>query len=104
MLSIPQIKGVLLVMFRSTFPKAFVMILFVAFTVIAQTSSDFHQKYKTTPAVESFEVRPGIIATVYYQEEGQVYEILVRSRLYYAQDHSKNEIPLKVADEILNEL
>ena len=91
-------------MFQSDISKAFLIICFVAFPTIAQTSSDLHQKYKTTAAVESFEVRQGIIATFYYREDGQVYEVLVRSRLFYMDDLSKKEMSLKVADEILNEL
>jgi hypothetical protein len=56
-----------------------------------------------TSTVESFEVRPEVIATVFYGEDGQAVEVLIRPRLFYANDASGKEMPYKVFEELLDE-
>lgn len=73
--------------------------------IVAQTSSDLRQKYQVSPVVESYEVRPNVIATVSFSETGQIVSILIRPYpLFDEDDKSKTEIPLKVVDDALNEL
>jgi len=83
--------------------KAFYLILFLSLPIAAQTSGELRQKYQLTSAVESFEVRPGVIATVFYGEDGQAVEVLIKPRLFYTNDLSKMEMPYKVFKELLDE-
>ena len=85
------------------FSKALYLILLLSLSVAAQTSSELHRRYQLTSAIESFGVRPEAIATVFYGEDGQVVEVLIRPRLFYANDASGKEIPYKVFEELLNE-
>ena len=90
-------------MFTLNLSKLFLLILFLPLPTMAQTSDELRQKYKVTSAVESYEVRPGIIATVFYSENRQPVEILIKPRLFYTNELSKNEMPFKVIEEILDE-
>ena len=90
-------------MFTANLSKVFLLILFLPLSIMAQTSSELHQKYKITSAVESFEVRQGIIATVLYGENGEAVEVFIKPRLFYTNDPSKKEMPFKVFEEILDE-
>ena len=83
--------------------KALYLIFFLCLPVAAQTSSELHRQYQLTPIVESFEVRPEVIATVFYGEDGQAVEVLIRPRLFYANDASGKEMPYKVFEELLDE-
>ena len=90
-------------MFTFNLSKVFLLILFLPLSIEGQTSSDLHQKHKVTSSVESFEVRPGIIATVFYGENGEAVEVFIRPRLFYTNDLSKKEMPYKIFEEILDE-
>jgi hypothetical protein len=90
-------------MFTLNLSKLFLLILFLPLPAMAQTSDELRQKYKVTSAVESYEVRPGIIATVFYGENGQPVEILIKPRLFYTNDLSKNEVAYKLFEELLDE-
>ena len=90
-------------MFTPNLPKVLLLILFLPFSMLAQTSDELRQKYKITSAVESFEVRKGIIATVLYSENGEAVEVLIKPRLFYTNDLSNKEMPFKVFEEIINE-
>lgn len=79
------------------------LLLLLALPVVAQTASGLRQEYQLSLSVESYEVRPGIIATFFYAENNQIAEIMVRPRLFYINDLSKNEMPFKVAEDILDE-
>lgn len=83
--------------------KAFYLILFLSVPVAAQTSGDLHRQYQLTPAVESFEVRPGVIATVSYGEDGQATEVLIKMRPSFVNGPSTNEMPYKVFEGLLEE-
>jgi len=83
--------------------KALYLILLLSLSVAAQTSSELHRQYPLTSTIESFGVRPEAIATVFYGEDGQAVEVLIRPRLLYANDASGKEIPYKVFEELLNE-
>ena len=66
-----------------------------------QPISDAHSQ----PGSESYQVRPGIAASVRYGRSGHVCNILVRpTRLYYPIQSRKNAIGSKQMDEILDEL
>jgi hypothetical protein len=90
-------------MFTPNLSKVFLLILFLPLPLVAQTSGELRQKYKITSAVESFEVRPGIIATVLYSENGEAVELFIKPRLFYTNDLSKKEMPFKVFEGILDE-
>src|SRR5215213_11484602 len=73
--------------------------------IMAQTSSELRQKYQVSSVVESYEVRPGLIATVSFGESGQAISILVRPRPSSDRDDkSKIEMPFMVVEEVLDEL
>ena len=77
--------------------------LFISLSTSAQTSTELHQKYKSTSAVESFEARPGLIATVFYSEDGQPVEVLIKSRLFYTSNVALTEMPLSIFEEVVAE-
>lgn len=84
--------------------KSFLLILLCAFPLVAQTSADLRKKYQISTAVETFEVRPNIVATVSYGEGGQAISILITPRpTSDTNDQSKNSMPLKVAEELVEE-
>jgi hypothetical protein len=71
----------------------------------AQTATELRQKYKVSSRIESYDVRPGIIATVSYGEDGKVATILLTPPMAYNENGiPKNEMPVKVVEEVLNEL
>jgi hypothetical protein len=71
----------------------------------AQTATELRQKYKVSSRIESYDVKPGIIATVSYGEDGQVVSILLTPPIDYNENGiPKNEMPMKVVEEALNEL
>jgi hypothetical protein len=83
--------------------------LLLAITVIslpatAQTSDELRHKYKVSSIVESYEIRSGIIATVFFGEDNQAVSISIKPRLFYLDTSSKYAMPLAVAQEILTEL
>jgi len=90
-------------MFTFNLAKVFLLIFFLPLPLVAQTSAELRQKYKITSAVESFEVRQGIIATVLYSENGEAVEVIIKPRLFYTNDLSKKEMPFKIFEEILDE-
>ena len=90
-------------MSRSDLLRAFGLILFVSLPVAAQTSGELRTKYRPTSAVESFEVRPEIIATVFYGENGQAVEVLIEHRLSSTTDSTRDEMPHKMFEELLEE-
>ena len=48
-------------------------------------------------------MRPGVIATVFYGEDAQAVEVLIKTRLFYTNDLSRKEMPYKVFEELLEE-
>jgi hypothetical protein len=76
----------------------------VALSVNGQTSSDLAAKY---PAVSAHEVRPGILMTVEYAEDGQVCELTIEKRHSKSKDKDidlASAIPSKLIDELTDEL
>ena len=90
-------------LFTPNLSKAFLLTLFLPISVVPQTSGELVQKYKITSAVESFEVRQGIIATVFYGENGEAVEVFIKPRLFYTNDRSRREMPFKVFEDIVDE-
>jgi hypothetical protein len=88
--------------------KWLLILLFVVFLPalgLAQTATELRQKYKVSSRIESYDVRPGIIATVSYGEDGKVVSILLTPPLAYTEiGVPKNEMPMKIVEEVLNEL
>ena len=71
----------------------------------AQTADDLREKYKVSSRIESYDVRPGIIATVSYGEDDQVVSILLTPPIVSNQHRPlRNEMPMKAVEEVLNEL
>jgi hypothetical protein len=88
-------------MFTSRVLPVLPLLLLIPLSISAQTSSELHQKYKSTSAVESFEVRPGLIATVFYSEDGQPVEVSIKSRLFYTSNVAQTEMPLSIFEEVV---
>ena len=89
-----------------TFKPTFLVLLtfLTSVSAISQTSEDLREKYKVSSVVESYEVRPGIIATAFFGENGQVVTISIKPRLFYTDTTSKYAMPLVEAQDILGEL
>jgi hypothetical protein len=75
----------------------------VSLPIAAQTSGELRKKYPPTSAVEGFEVRPGIIATVYYGANGQAFQVLIRHRRSSTSVSAQDEMPYKLFAELLDE-
>jgi hypothetical protein len=72
---------------------------------LAQTATGLRHRYKLSSRIESYDVRPGIIATVSYDSDGKVASILLTPPVDYRKDGTmKNEMPMKTVQEVLNEL
>jgi len=56
---------------------AFVLVLGIAVAIAGQTSADLGAKYRQ---ITSYEVRPGIVMTPRYAQDGQVCEMIVEKR------------------------
>ena len=90
-------------MFRASLSKVLLLTFLFYLPVAAQTSGEFRQRFAVTSAVDAFEVKPGIVATVFYGEDGQVVQTMIRPRLFYARDNSNKEMPFKAFGEVLLE-
>ncbi len=85
--------------------KSIILVFVLSLSLLAQTSTDFRKKYQLSSSVETFEVRPNILATVSYGERGQVISILIRTRpTSDTNNQAKKEFPLKLAEELTEEL
>ena len=79
--------------------------ILLASSSLAQTATELRQKYKVSSRIESYYVRPGLIATVSYGKDEQVVSILLTPPI--ADNESgiaENEMPVEVVEEVLNEL
>gem|GEM_PF-1546209 len=85
-------------------PASLLVVAFISLPVFAQTSDELRHKYKVSSVVESYEVRPAIIATAFFGEDGQAVSLSIRPRLFYADTSSKYAMSLSVAQGILGEL
>ncbi|HEY6253859.1 MAG TPA: hypothetical protein VI685_28215, partial [Candidatus Angelobacter sp.] len=79
------------------------MPLILAMSAWSQTSADLNAKY---PTLNAYEVRPGILMTAKYAEDGQVCEIVVEPRQYHTpgQPDTGPYIPLNLQDQLIDEL
>lgn len=69
----------------------------------AQTSNGLAAKY---PVVVGYEVRPGILMTARYAEDGNVCEMILEKRHYHTRDQIdlSSVIPKKLEDQLIDEL
>jgi hypothetical protein len=89
---------------RSLFAVAAFLLALVAPSLTAQTSEDLGAKY---PAVAAYEVRPGVLMTVRYAEDGQACEVTLEKRHSSSKDRDidlGSNIPSKLVDELTDEL
>jgi hypothetical protein len=80
------------------------LLAFVAISVRGQTSEDLAAKY---PAVAAYEVRPGVLMTVKYAEDGQACEMTLEKRHRSSKEKDVDlgsNIPPKLIDELTDEL
>jgi hypothetical protein len=78
-------------MFKANKLLIFTFLLLIPLPSMAQTLSELRQKYKVSTVVESYEVRPGIIASVSFGENGLAESIIIRPRPSFdREDHSKH--------------
>ncbi len=72
---------------------------------IAQTPTDLRQRYKVSSRMESFDVWPGIIATISYGADGKVACINLTPPVDYREDGTmRNEMSARGVQEVLNQL
>ena len=85
--------------------KSLLVIFLLSVSLFAQTSSELRKKYQVSNAIETFEVRPNVMATFFYGEGGQAIAIFIRPRpTSDTNNQSKTEMPDKIAEEVLDEL
>jgi hypothetical protein len=80
---------------------ALCVMVIVVVSVRAQTSEDLAAKY---PAVTGYEVRPGILMTAKYAEDGQVCEMVLERHYAPNQIDTNSTIPNKLEDQLIDEL
>src|SRR5690348_11764587 len=66
-----------------------------------QTASDLSLKY---PAISAYKVRPGILMTAKYAEDGQVCEMILQRRYMPDQTDADSTISPKVEKKLIDEL
>jgi hypothetical protein len=79
------------------------MTIVAAVTVLGQSSDELAAKY---PVVSAYQVRPGILMTAKYADDGQVCEMTIEKRHYSAPrevDLSSN-IPRRLIDQLTDDL
>lgn len=84
---------------RSCF-TLFLMVL-IAVCASGQTSDNLAAKY---PVVSAYKVRPGILMTAKYAEDGQVCEMVLERRYTPDQTDADSTIPSKLEDQLIDEL
>jgi len=77
------------------------VIVLSALFLNAQTSNNLSAKY---PTVSAYKVRPGILMTANYAEDGQVCEMLLQRRYTPDQTDANSTIPSKLVDQLIDEL
>jgi uncharacterized protein (DUF433 family) len=77
------------------------LVALAAVSAIGQTSDNLAAKY---PTVSAFQVRPGILMTAKYAEDGQVCQLVLERRYTPDQSDAESSIPGKVEDQLLDEL
>jgi|SRR5580698_5600112 hypothetical protein len=91
-------------MLRPLLTLAACFLILVTISANGQTSEDLGAKY---PAVAAYEVRPGVLMTVKYAEDGQACEMTLEKRHSSSKDRDidlGSNIPGKVVDELTDEL
>lgn len=75
----------------------------MAVSAWGQTSGDLSAKYS---ALNAYEVRPGILMTAKYAENGQACEMVLETRHYHAPGQSDvgSYIPLNMENQLIDEL
>src|SRR5262249_46747483 len=83
--------------------SCFAVFLMVLASVLAsgQTSEDLAAKYQV---VAAYQVRPGILMTANYAEDGQVCEMVLERRYTPDQTDADSTIPGKLEDQLIDEL
>ncbi len=86
-----------------SYRSRFVLSLMVLVTVFAsgQTSGNLAAKY---PVVSAYQVRPGILMTAKYTDDGQVCEMTLERRYTPDQTDADSNIPGKLEDQLIEEL
>ena len=78
-------------------------LLLVCVAVYPQSGSDLRKKYGTPS--EAYEVRPNVLMTVVFAEDGQACEMVIEARHTSKAGVNGNDlIPLPIAEEVLNEV
>jgi len=84
--------------------KAALIILLTCMATMGQTSSHLRQKYGT-PISETFKVRPDIIVTVRYEENGKVSEMVIEPQPDATIIKSRHKrIKSQMLQEVIDEL
>ena len=77
------------------------LVCLVAVSAWGQTAGDLAAKYRS---VSAYEVRPGVLMTAKYAEDGQVCEIALQRRYSPDQSDADSTIPPKLEAELIDEL
>src|SRR5215471_1931155 len=80
---------------------AFCLWLLLSIAASGQTATDMSAKY---PALSAYEVRPGILMTANYADDGQVCEITLQRYYSPNQKDADSTIPAKLEDQLIDEL
>ncbi len=73
----------------------------IAASALGQTAGDLAAKY---PSVSAYKVRPGILMTATYAEDGQVCEMVLQRRYMPDQTDADSTIPAKQEERLIEEL
>jgi hypothetical protein len=85
---------------RIPFFMLFLIVLSALF-LNGQTPNNLSAKY---PTVAAYKVRPGILMTAKYAEDGQVCEMVLERRYMQDQPDADSTIPSRLMDQLIDEL
>ena len=80
---------------------ALLLTIFAASLAKGQTSENLAAKY---PVIAAYQVRPGILMTARYSEDGQVCEMVLERRYTPDQSDADSTISPKLEDQLIEEL
>jgi len=86
------------------FAKSFLLAaITMAISALGQTASDLAAKY---PSVSAYQIRPGILMTAKYSNDGQVCEMVLEARHYQTPEKVdlNTTIPAKLENSLIDEL
>jgi hypothetical protein len=77
----------------------------IPLSILGQTTGELHQKYPVSSRIETFDIRPGIIAIVTYGSDGNTTSVTLTPPITFSENGALADLmPLKAVDDVIAEL